>query len=66
MDSQIDKPSGEVYELIEQIARVTHAVREGTAAPCTGDDRRCSVAMWLQARASLASGRSEPLPGGGA
>jgi myo-inositol 2-dehydrogenase/D-chiro-inositol 1-dehydrogenase len=62
----IDKPSGEVYELVAQIARVTQAVQDGTEVPCTGDDGRWSVAMCLQARASLASGRSEPLPGGGA
>ena len=62
----IDKPSGEVYELVAQITRVSQAVQEGTEVPCTGDDGRWSVAMCLQARASLASGRPEPLPGGGA
>ena len=53
----IAKPSGEVYELVEQIARVAQAVRDGTPVACTGADGRWSVAMCLAAQASLESGR---------
>ena len=53
----IAKPSGEVYELVEQIARFAQAVIDGTPVPCTRDDGRWSVAMCLAAQASLVSGR---------
>jgi myo-inositol 2-dehydrogenase/D-chiro-inositol 1-dehydrogenase len=57
----IDKPSGEVYELVDQIARVAEAVANGTPVACTGLDGRWSVAMCLKARESLAAGRPVPV-----
>jgi myo-inositol 2-dehydrogenase/D-chiro-inositol 1-dehydrogenase len=52
----IEKPSGEVYELVDEIARVARAVRDGTPIACTGEDGRWSVAMCLAAEESLRSG----------
>jgi myo-inositol 2-dehydrogenase/D-chiro-inositol 1-dehydrogenase len=63
-EERIDKPSGEVYELVEQVARVAAAVRDGTPVPCTGEDGRWSVAMCLTAQESLAAGRPVPFAGG--
>ena len=62
-DVPIDKPSGEVYELVDEVAAVVRAVRDGTPVPCTGEDGLWSVAMCLQAAASLESGQSVRLPG---
>lgn len=56
-DVPIDKPSGEVYELVEQIARVANAIQDGSAVACTGEDGRWSVAMCLAAQQSLETGR---------
>jgi myo-inositol 2-dehydrogenase/D-chiro-inositol 1-dehydrogenase len=63
-DVPITKPSGEVYELVEEVAQVTRAVRDGTPVACPGEDGRWSVAMCLAAQASLESGRPIPLAGG--
>jgi myo-inositol 2-dehydrogenase/D-chiro-inositol 1-dehydrogenase len=60
----VGKPSGEVYELVEQVRRVTEAVTTGTPVPCTGEDGRWSVAMCLKARESVALGRPVLLVGG--
>ena len=49
----IDKPTGELFELEDQIARVVTAVNDGTALHCTGEDGRWSVAMCLAAEASV-------------
>ena len=57
---RIEKPAGEVYELVDQVARVTQAVRDGTPVACTGEDGRRAVALCLAAQASLASGRPVP------
>jgi myo-inositol 2-dehydrogenase / D-chiro-inositol 1-dehydrogenase len=54
----ITKPSGEVFELVEQISRVAQAVRGEAPVACTGEDGRWSVAMCLAAQASLECGRS--------
>ena len=62
-DVPIDKPSGEVYELVDEVAAVVRAVRDGTPVPCTGEDGLWSVAMCLQAAASLELGQPVPLPG---
>jgi myo-inositol 2-dehydrogenase/D-chiro-inositol 1-dehydrogenase len=53
----IARPSGEVYELVEQVASVAQAVLAGMPVACTGADGRWSVAMCLAAQASLAAGR---------
>lgn len=60
----IIKPSGEVYELVDQVARVAQAVRDGTPVACTGVDGRWSVAMCLKAQESLAAGRPVPIAEG--
>jgi myo-inositol 2-dehydrogenase/D-chiro-inositol 1-dehydrogenase len=62
-DVPIDKPSGEVYELVDEVAAVACAVRDGTRVPCTGDDGLWSVAMCLKAAESLESGQPVRLPG---
>jgi myo-inositol 2-dehydrogenase/D-chiro-inositol 1-dehydrogenase len=63
-DVSIEKPSGEVYELVDEIARVAQAVRDGTPVACTGDDGRWSVAMCLAAEESLTAGRPVPIDRG--
>jgi myo-inositol 2-dehydrogenase/D-chiro-inositol 1-dehydrogenase len=63
-EEPITKPSGEVYELVEQIARVADAVRDGGPVPCTGEDGRWSVAMCLKAHESLTVGRPVSIAGG--
>jgi myo-inositol 2-dehydrogenase / D-chiro-inositol 1-dehydrogenase len=60
----INKPSGEVYELVDEIARVAQAVRDGTPVACTGEDGRWSVAMCLAAQESLSVGRPVPIDRG--
>ena len=52
----IAKPSGEVYELVDQIDRFTHAIMHGGPVPCTGEDGRWSVGMCLLAEESLRTG----------
>jgi myo-inositol 2-dehydrogenase / D-chiro-inositol 1-dehydrogenase len=58
-DVEIRKASGEVYELVDQIAAVVRAVRENDASlvPCSGRDGRWSTAMCLKAAESIRSGR---------
>jgi myo-inositol 2-dehydrogenase/D-chiro-inositol 1-dehydrogenase len=54
---EIAKPSGEVYELVDQVAAVVRAVRDGTSVPCTGEDGWWSTAMCLKAAQSLDTAR---------
>lgn len=63
-DVPLAKPAGEVYELVEQVARVAQAVRDGTPVACTGEDGRRAVQMCLAAQASVESGRPVPLAEG--
>jgi myo-inositol 2-dehydrogenase/D-chiro-inositol 1-dehydrogenase len=55
------KPSGEVYELVDQVGAIVRAIRENNPAlvPCTARDGRWSTAMCLKAAQSLQSGRPE-------
>jgi myo-inositol 2-dehydrogenase/D-chiro-inositol 1-dehydrogenase len=53
-----------VYELVDEIAAVVRAIREGTPVPCTGEDGLWSVAMCLKAAASLESGQPVSLSQG--
>jgi myo-inositol 2-dehydrogenase/D-chiro-inositol 1-dehydrogenase len=54
----IIKPSGEVYELVDQVASVVRAVRgDGTPLACTGEDGWWSAAMCLRAAESLRLGQ---------
>ena len=53
---QIDKPTGELFELEDQIERFVHAIREGKQLHCTAEDGRWSVAMCLAAEESVRRG----------
>jgi myo-inositol 2-dehydrogenase/D-chiro-inositol 1-dehydrogenase len=59
----IHKQSGEVYELVDEVAAVVRAVREGTAVPCGGEDGWWSAAMCLKAEESLRTGMPVKLEG---
>jgi myo-inositol 2-dehydrogenase/D-chiro-inositol 1-dehydrogenase len=52
----IEKPTGELFELEDQIARMVDAVRNGVPLHCTAEDGRWSVAMCLAAEAAVKSG----------
>lgn len=52
----IDKPTGELFELEDQIAQLVAAVRRGEPLHCSGEDGRWSVAMCLAAEDSVKSG----------
>ncbi len=56
-DVPIAKPSGEVYELVDQLAMFVRAIRDGGPLACSGQDGRRSVAMCLAAAESLRLGR---------
>lgn len=58
---EIARPSGEVYELVDQLGAVVRAVKESNPRliPCTGEDGWWSAAMCLQAAESLK--RGEPI-----
>jgi len=58
-DVHIEKITGEVFELEDQIALLVAAVREGAPLSATGEDGRWSVAMCLAAAESVA--RREPV-----
>jgi myo-inositol 2-dehydrogenase/D-chiro-inositol 1-dehydrogenase len=55
---EIARPSGEVYELVDQVGAVVRAVRESDSKhiPCTGEDGWWSTAMCLKAAQSLHTG----------
>jgi myo-inositol 2-dehydrogenase/D-chiro-inositol 1-dehydrogenase len=57
----ISKTSGEVYELVSEIAAVSKCIRTGTAPPCSGNDGRWAVAMCLKAQESVDTGTIVPL-----
>ncbi len=48
-----DKPTGELLELADEIVAFIHAVREGQAPPCTGNDGRWSAMLCLAAEESV-------------
>ena len=52
----IDKPTGELFELEDQIARMVDAIRDGVPLHCSAEDGRWSVAMCLAAEASVKAG----------
>lgn len=52
----IDKPTGELFELEDQIVRVADAIQNGTELHCTARDGRWSVAMCLAATESIKTG----------
>jgi myo-inositol 2-dehydrogenase / D-chiro-inositol 1-dehydrogenase len=52
----IDKPTGELFELEDQIARMVDAIRNDVPLHCSAEDGRWSVAMCLAAEASVKAG----------
>ncbi len=62
-DVPIDVPSGEVYELVDEVRAMVRAVRDGSPPACTGEDGRWSVAMCLKAEQSRK--QQCPIPLGG-
>ncbi|MEZ6089137.1 MAG: Gfo/Idh/MocA family oxidoreductase [Pirellulaceae bacterium] len=52
----IDRPTGELFELEDQVARLVDSLRTGRPLHCTAEDGRWSVAMCLAAEASVKSG----------
>ena len=59
----IEAPSGEVYELVDEVGAMARAVLEGTPPACTGMDGRWSVALCLKAAESQAENRPIDLRG---
>jgi myo-inositol 2-dehydrogenase/D-chiro-inositol 1-dehydrogenase len=55
-DVPIDSPTGEVYELVEEIRMMVHAVRDGTPIASDAVDGWWSVALCQAAQESLATG----------
>ena len=56
-DVPIEKITGEVFELVDQVTAVSNSVRHGTPLPATGEDGRWSVAMCLRAQESVDTGK---------
>ena len=52
----IDKPTGELFELEDQIARMVDVIRNNVPLHCSAQDGRWSVAMCLAAEASVKVG----------
>jgi myo-inositol 2-dehydrogenase / D-chiro-inositol 1-dehydrogenase len=57
VDVPIDKITGEIFELEDQIAMLVKAIRNGRPLSCTADDGRWSVAMCLAAQRSVETGK---------
>jgi myo-inositol 2-dehydrogenase / D-chiro-inositol 1-dehydrogenase len=58
----LEKASGEVYELEEEVAMVVRAIREEGRVAATGEDGKWSVALCLAAQQSVDTGHVVPLP----
>lgn len=56
VDVSIEKPTGELFELEDQIARMVDAIRDNVPLHCSAEDGRWSVAMCLAAEASVKAG----------
>jgi myo-inositol 2-dehydrogenase/D-chiro-inositol 1-dehydrogenase len=52
----IEKPTGELFELEDQVQRVVDALRSDTPLHCDAQDGRWSVAMCLAAQQSVQRG----------
>jgi myo-inositol 2-dehydrogenase/D-chiro-inositol 1-dehydrogenase len=52
------RPSGEVYELVEEVSQFVRAITTGAPAGCSGEDGLWSVAMCLKAAESLRTGQT--------
>lgn len=53
----IEKTTGELFELEDQVAMLVRAVRDAAPLACTGEDGRWSVAMCLAAERSVRTGQ---------
>ena len=53
----IEKPTGEVFELVDEITAFAAAVRDGAPLPASGEDGRWSVTLCLRAQESVDSGK---------
>ncbi len=58
----INKITGEVYELEDEMAMLVRAVREGARVAATGTDGKWSVALCLAAQRSVDTGQVVSLP----
>ena len=56
-DIAIEKTTGEVFELVDEITAMCAAVCDGTPLPASGEDGRWSVAMCLRAQESVDTGK---------
>ena len=56
-DEPVDRPPGEVFELVDQAEAFVRAIREEGPLACTGEDGRWSVAICLKAEESLRTGQ---------
>ncbi len=61
---KIDKITGEVFELEDQVAMLVRAIRSGDKLSCSAQDGRWSVAMCLAAQESVDSGKPVPIDAG--
>jgi len=59
----IEKITGELFELEDQIAMFVRGIRDGEPLSCTAEDGRWSVAMCLAAQASVDAGGPIPISG---
>jgi myo-inositol 2-dehydrogenase/D-chiro-inositol 1-dehydrogenase len=62
-DIPLDRPTGEVYELEDEIAMMVRAVREAKPVAVAGTDGKWSVALCLAAQRSVDSGTIVALDG---
>jgi myo-inositol 2-dehydrogenase / D-chiro-inositol 1-dehydrogenase len=60
---KIEKVTGEVFELEDQMAMLVRAVRDGRQLSCSAEDGRQSVAMCLAAQKSVDTGRPVTIAG---
>ena len=59
---KIDKITGELFELEDQIVMMAAAIRDGKPVACSAEDGRWSVAMCLAAQESVKSGKPITFP----
>ena len=60
-DVPIEKITGEVFELEDQMAMLVDAIRNGRPLACTAEDGRQSVAMCLAAQQAVEAGHPVPI-----
>jgi myo-inositol 2-dehydrogenase/D-chiro-inositol 1-dehydrogenase len=56
VDVPLTRPSGEVFELVDEMAMMVKAVRDGQAVAASGEDGRWAVALCLAAQRSVETG----------